>query len=91
MKLVRAAITAGVENDLGSGRLAENIRCYVHHTVMLFSFFSSNVDITVITAGNAERFRNIDKAEPKYKSKNPLVYAPGTTGISFSVVPQKAL
>jgi 20S proteasome subunit beta 2 len=39
----------------------------------------SNVDITVITAGNVERFRNIDKATPKYKSKNPLSYAPGTT------------
>lgn len=58
MNLVRAAIMAGVMNDLGSG---------------------SNVDITVITAAGVERFRNIDKAEPKYKSKSPLVYAKGTT------------
>jgi hypothetical protein len=26
-----------------------------------------------------ERFRNIDKADPKYKSKKPLKYEAGTT------------
>lgn len=39
----------------------------------------SNVDITVIKAGSVERFRNLDKAAPKYKSKVPLSYVSGTT------------
>eukprot|EP00001_Collodictyon_triciliatum_P190345 34051_4 len=39
----------------------------------------SNVDITVIKPGSVERFRNLDKAQPKYKSKTPLNYSAGTT------------
>mmetsp|Transcript_16678 Transcript_16678/g.38482 ORF Transcript_16678/g.38482 Transcript_16678/m.38482 type:complete len:273 (+) Transcript_16678:39-857(+) len=58
IKLVRASIESGINNDLGSG---------------------SNCDITVITPAGVERFRNIDKATPKYKSKKPLAYAKGTT------------
>jgi hypothetical protein len=79
MNLVRAAIMAGVMNDLGSGRYT-HVFTVTSSLYKLTCLVDSNVDITVITAAGVERFRNIDKAEPKYKTKSPLVYAKGTTG-----------
>jgi 20S proteasome subunit beta 2 len=58
MELVKRAILAGVNNDLGSG---------------------SNVDITVVRRDGVQRFRNLVKAEAKYKSKAGMSFPRGTT------------
>ncbi|EKX43371.1 20S proteasome subunit beta type 7 [Guillardia theta CCMP2712] len=51
----------------------------------------SNVDITVITPEGVQRFRNLDKAEPKYKSKNPLFYPKGTTKYYDEIISKVAI
>mmetsp|Transcript_46754 Transcript_46754/g.113884 ORF Transcript_46754/g.113884 Transcript_46754/m.113884 type:complete len:266 (-) Transcript_46754:1165-1962(-) len=74
-----AVYEAGYQEDMDKDKAMELVRASIMSGIVNDLGSGSNCDITIITPGNVERFRNIDKAQPKYKSKKPLSYPKGTT------------
>lgn len=74
-----AVYEAGYQDNMEQTDAVNLVRAAIQSGIDNDLGSGSNVDITVIKAGSVERFRNLDKADRKYKSKAPLGYSAGAT------------
>lgn len=86
-----AIYEAGYQDNMEQSDAVNLVRAAIQSGVDNDLGSGSNVDITVIKPGNVERFRNLDKAQPKYKSKAPLAYVAGTTKFYSEAIAQSKI